>query len=164
MFKISKTTAAAIRWLVKNLGRLSALIKQVDSIRGSGAARVRVTPDGIVVHVDPVTIQQASGGIIGHLMRVDSSTVATADAQWNYELMPQRDGASSWDGLQDHGTETYPARNTYESARLTNAGFVNGSVSGLHKIPDDAIVLAFWRNVNGELRLVFSERNEPICG
>lgn len=165
MFKLSKAAANAIRWLVKNLSKLELLVMQIDKIRGSGAAQVKVTNQGITIHVDPPPPPVDGSGGAGAWYRVASSTVVSANVRWNYKLIAQKDGsATQSDGMQDHGTTERDGVNSYEAQRITEAGYENTSVNGLYKIPNNALVFAFWRNVNGTLKLQFNERNEPKCG
>lgn len=95
-------------------------------------------------------------------VRINAWSEDVADAQWSYTVIIQRGGAATDDGLEDATETTYPARNTWES-RLTNAGYENGSVSGLYPIPIDSIVRAWFGAIDGVTTMIFSERNEPRC-
>lgn len=113
-----------------------------------------------------VTISSKGGGGRGdgNWYRVYGSSEETADARWEYVLRLQHDNSTTaWDGLEDANTVDLPGRNTYESDRLANAGYINANVDGLEPITDDTIVWGTPRMVNGESKIIFSVMNEPKC-
>lgn len=95
-------------------------------------------------------------------VRIVSSSVETAGAEWNYQVVIMRGGAATDDGLEDATEIESPAKNLWEM-RLTNAGYEN-AVTDLYAIPVDAIVRAWMGRISGTQVLLFSERNEPNCG
>lgn len=95
-------------------------------------------------------------------IRISSATAITAGSQWVYAAIVQRLGGSEEDGLEDDGSTTYPAINTWET-RFATAGYQNAGAVSLYQIPNGAVLPAKWSSVSGTAVFLFAERNEPTC-
>jgi hypothetical protein len=163
---ILNTTAEAIRALLSLVPHVPRLIAGggngtgVPNIRGSGAVRVRGGGGGIIIHVDPPPPPPPGGG--GPYPILISSFTSFGTNQWDYQGQGLVADPTLFTGFRAVGP-MLELRNRWES--LVMAGYAAGSVTGLRAIPAGAIVWCFGpvKCPDGKQRLIFSERNEPIC-
>jgi hypothetical protein len=163
---ILNTTAEAIRALLSLVPHARRLIQLASdnkppTIRGSGAVTVRTNGDQVVIHVDPPPPPPPGRSVAIRCRISDFDSFATN--QWNYTLEPVIADATRPEGIYSQVGALLQGRNTWEF--LSSAGYVSGSVTGLRAIPIGAVVTCFGPVVcsDGKQRLIFSERNEPIC-
>lgn len=81
----------------------------------------------------------------------------------DYTARIQFGGAATTGGLQDLNTKDWPAENLWEGFSGGLAGYVASGVTSLRRIPTNSFVRCYWSNKSGTRKLIFSERNEPIC-
>lgn len=81
----------------------------------------------------------------------------------DYTVRIQRGGGSGTGGLQEAASKDWPAENLWEGFSGGLAGYVASGVTSLRRIPTNSFVRCYWSNKSGTRKLIFSERNEPIC-
>lgn len=139
--------------------KLTAAVRKLDGIRGSGIARVTVTGDGIDIHVPPPAAAITTSG--KQYIRLSS---ATGDEQpFTYEGTVQKPDASADDYFADSDTTPRRVENLMELVG-TNCGYQGGVVSGLWPLPTGFLYeIVDTRVDEGEIVYLIREMNQPKC-
>jgi len=156
-----------LKELVAIWDRVKSGVWSVRSIRGSGIAEVKQSPDGVVIHVPgPATEDLDSGtGLIGKWAKlVDYDAIANGQNSYSGDVYRSFDGpAAARTGIAIiNSWERENTSSNQAGYEIVTSDPVCGDIIGIEVLPMDEwyLIVGVFEDA-GERKWIISQRNDP---